>query len=347
MAQNTVRCFGAAWLSLVLAAQATTGVWTNVSGGYWAEPANWQDGFVPATSGTSAGGGDVADFTALGSGQTVTLTNSTFCGVMLFPNLPDAVWTVAGGTLGLANAPSFPVDLHGEIRVDGGTLNLAAPITGVYNGIAKTGAGSLRLSATNTFAGITRLSGGTLLLTNGAMLAYSPVVFASSSAALVLEANAQVGGLETRCLPQPTVALNGHTLTLGGEAVTRSFGGTFVNGALVFARGSTQTFAGTQQVSSVRLENGGLNLGIGVNVAGWWRFDDPAQVGKDSGPRANHLVQSGTQTQWLADDPERGSVLALDGAGACLAGPNGGAVAGLPVSTCRSPSRSGSSRRRT
>jgi autotransporter-associated beta strand protein len=315
-----------------LLARAGTGVWANVSGGYWADPANWQDGVVPVSAGTSAGGGDVADFTALGSGQTVTVTNTTFSGAMLFPNLPGGAWTVTGSALGLSNSPAFPAEQHGEIRVDGGTLHLAAPITSVNNGVAKTGAGALRLAATNTFTGITRLSGGTLSLANGAMLAYSPVVFASPSAALALEGDAQVGGVETLCQPQSAVALNGHTLTLGGETGLRAFGGTFANGSLVFARGSTQTFAGTQQVSSVRLENGSLNLGIGVSVAGWWRFDDPAQVGKDSGPRANHLVQSGTQAAWLASDAERGSVLALEGAGACLAGPNGGAVAGFPVS---------------
>lgn len=315
-----------------LTVRAGTGVWTQVSGGTWAESANWQDGFVPLSSGTAAGGGDVADFTALGTGQAVTLTNSTGAGALLFSNATDAVWTVAGSALGLANAPSFPADRFGEIRVEGGTLNLATPVTSSGFGLAKTGAGTLRLSATNTFVGLTWLSGGTLKLTNGAMLAYSPVVFAAPGAALALEADAQVGGLETRCLPQPTVALGGHALTLGGESVQRAFGGMFVNGALVFARGDTQVFAGTQQVAAVRLENGGLNLGIGVKVAGWWRFNDPSQVGWDSGPRANHLVQAGAQTQWLADDPERGSVLALNGAGAYLAGADGGAVAGLPVS---------------
>ena len=60
------------------AAQAATGVWVNVTGGYWAEAGNWQDGFVPS------GAPDVADFSALGSGETVTVTNDTGIGAMVF-----------------------------------------------------------------------------------------------------------------------------------------------------------------------------------------------------------------------------------------------------------------------
>lgn len=234
--------------------------------------------------------------------------------------------------MGLANAPSFPADRFGEIRVEGGTLNWPLPWTSSGLWACEDRGGDRLAVGDEYLVGLTWLSGGTLKLTTGAMLAYSPNGVRGAGRRAGAEADAQVGGLETRCLPQPTVALGGHALTLGGESVQRAFGGMFVNGALVSARGDTQVFAGTQQVAAVRLENGGLNLGIGVKVAGWWRFNDPSQVGWDSGPRANHLVQAGAQTQWLADDPECGSVLALNGAGAYLAGADGGAVAGLPVS---------------
>lgn len=40
-----------------LTVRAGTGVWTRVPGGTWAESANWQDGFVPLSSGTAAGAG--------------------------------------------------------------------------------------------------------------------------------------------------------------------------------------------------------------------------------------------------------------------------------------------------
>ncbi|MDD2347873.1 MAG: hypothetical protein PHS50_06380, partial [Kiritimatiellae bacterium] len=239
---------------------------------------------------------------------------------------------MTGGGLGLANAPDFLADRYGEIRVSGGMLNLESPITssGGY-GVAKTGDGTLRLSSRHTYGGAMRLKAGCLMLTNGADLA-GAVFVEAPDATLRLEGNAQIGSIESWCMPPTTVGLGGYTLSLGGEASVRVFDGCFTNGTLRFTRGNALVVTDTQRVSSVRLENGRLVCGNSVDITGWWRFDDTAQVGKDSGPRANHLVTYGTQAQWLANDPERGSVLALEGAGAWLRIPGGGQFTGLPVS---------------
>lgn len=322
-----------AWaVSGAIAAQAATGVWSNVSGGYWADGANWQDSVVPSSAGSEPGSGDVADFTALAAGETVTVTNYTGSGALRFAGLAGDFWTVTGGSLGLANAPDFLAERYGEIRVDGGELNLVAPVNNGGYGVAKTGTGTLRLSSTHTYTGFTHLKAGRLALTNGAGLAVSAVIVDAPDAALQLEGDAQIGSIESRCVPQTTVDLGGHTLSIGGVGSARAFDGCFSNGALRFTRGDALVVTDTQNVTAVRLENGSLACGVGVTVAGWWRFDDAAQAGKDAGPRANHLVESGTQTQWLANDSERGSVLALEGAGTWLAGPNGGEIEGLPVS---------------
>lgn len=331
-AKRMVWC-GCAFIAVcAFSARAVTGVWTNVSGGYWADDANWQGGVVPSSSGAEPGAGDVADFTALPVGETVTLTNYTAIGSLWFSGLADDLWTVTGGGLGLANAPDFLADRYGEIRVNGGTLNLESPITssGGY-GVAKTGDGTLRLSSKHTYGGAMRLKAGCLMLTNGADLA-GAVFVEAPDATLRLEGNAQIGSIESWCMPPTTVDLGGYTLSFGGEASVRAFDGCFTNGTLRFTRGNALVVTDAQRVSSVRLENGSLVCGIRVDITGWWRFDDAAQVGRDSGPRANHLTTHGTQAQWLADDPERGSVLALDGAGAWLVGPNGGQIDGLPVS---------------
>ncbi|MDD4102865.1 MAG: hypothetical protein PHU80_09600 [Kiritimatiellae bacterium] len=132
-----------AWaVSGAIAAQAATGVWSNVSGGYWADSANWQDGVVPSSAGSEPAGGDVADFTALASGETVTLTNATSFGALRFTGLADDVWTITGSSMGSANAPDFLTERYGEIRVDEGELNLASPISNGGYGVAKTGNGS-------------------------------------------------------------------------------------------------------------------------------------------------------------------------------------------------------------
>lgn len=83
-AKRMVWC-GCAFIAVcAFSARAVTGVWTNVSGGYWADDANWQGGVVPSSSGAEPGAGDVADFTALPVGETVTLTNYTAIGSLWF-----------------------------------------------------------------------------------------------------------------------------------------------------------------------------------------------------------------------------------------------------------------------
>jgi autotransporter-associated beta strand protein len=309
-----------------VSSRAVTNVWTNASGGYWADEANWQDGMVPNVY------SNAVDFTALAPGETVSVTNIS-AGSLFFSGLPGDVWTLVGTNFRIGQSTIAPVDEPATIRVEGGTLTVQVPFpASMIHGLTKAGSGDLRLTAANSFSGATRLTGGTLFLSNETALLYSPVFFESPDAALVLESDTQVGGLETRCVPPPVVDLGGRMLTVGGEGSTRSFGGMLTNGALVMARGESQTFTATQGIESVRLENGSMNLiSPGATITGWWRFDDPAQPGKDSGPYANHLAQTGSQTQWLTADAERGSVLSLDGAGAYLAQAAGG-IAALPVS---------------
>ena len=51
---------------------------------------------VPSSSGAEPGAGDVADFTALPVGETVTLTNYTAIGSLWFSGSADDLWTVTG-----------------------------------------------------------------------------------------------------------------------------------------------------------------------------------------------------------------------------------------------------------
>jgi hypothetical protein len=75
-------------------AQADTGVWINVSGGYWTDTNNWQNGYVPL------GSPNAADFSVLGPGETVTVTNYTGIGAILFTGAGDDVWTLSGSSMG-------------------------------------------------------------------------------------------------------------------------------------------------------------------------------------------------------------------------------------------------------
>jgi autotransporter-associated beta strand protein len=90
--------------------------------------------------------------------------------------------------------------------------------------VAKTGSGVLRLSTTHTFTGSLRLDGGVLALTNGAVLQRNSVVFNATNVVLALEGDASIGGVESLVSPEPDIALNGHTLQVGG-AGTAIWGG--------------------------------------------------------------------------------------------------------------------------
>ena len=97
-------------------ADVVTNVWINPAGGYWSDPANWQNGNVAIST-------TVADFHQLASGSKVTITNYTCVGGMVFSGGADDVWTLE--TTSEAKL-SFRTDLFGctPICVEGGTLQL-------------------------------------------------------------------------------------------------------------------------------------------------------------------------------------------------------------------------------
>jgi autotransporter-associated beta strand protein len=297
----------AAIMCVACAAYADTGVWTNVSGGYWADTNNWQSGYVPV--GTT----NVADFAGLNSSETVMLTNYTEIGAVLFAGTEGDVWTLATDTnavMGFAQ-----VDQAGEIQVEGGRLNVMIPIKNADYGILKKGSGALYIAGTNDYTGITSLDGGTLILTNGTALRKSSVVFNSTNAVLKLQGDALIGGLTSAVEPTPDVALNGYELQIGGSQDQLEWSGRFTGtGTLAVVRGEVQTLTSEQSWKGVaRVDNGILQLGRQQGqIVGWWRFDDAQDIGKDSGSLDNNLSRNGSPTQWQVQDAERGAVLTLD-----------------------------------
>jgi len=124
-----------------------TGTWDSVT-------ANWRQGSDTGTAvlWPAAGAGtDEAIFA--GSAGTVTLSGTQTANQLGF-TVTD--YTLTGGTLDLdGTAPA--------ISVTTGTATIASPVSGSA-GLVKTGAGTLVLSAANTFTGGTTISAGTLQL---------------------------------------------------------------------------------------------------------------------------------------------------------------------------------------
>jgi autotransporter-associated beta strand protein len=144
--------------TLVIAAPAGSGVWTNLLGGSWATGGNWDGGLI-------AGGTDAAaDFGTLNlaANRTVTLDGNRTIGSLITDDLnPSAQhnWTInagSGGTLTLATSSGTP-----NIAVKSATNTISAVVAGTQ-GFTKTGPGYLALTASDTFTGTATVSAGTL-----------------------------------------------------------------------------------------------------------------------------------------------------------------------------------------
>ena len=145
------------------AALAANGTWTNtISGGLWSSPENWQAGVV------AEGNGSSADFSTLN-----ILSNNT-----VHLDAPHTISSVTFGDTDITSAASWVMDNNGfttntltlsgsspSITVDalgeGATATISAGLAGT-SGLIKDGAGTLVLSASNTYSGVTSIEGGIL-----------------------------------------------------------------------------------------------------------------------------------------------------------------------------------------
>lgn len=134
-------------------------------------------------------------------------------------------------------------------------------------GLSKQGAGSLTLSATNTYTGPTLIGGGTLALSTGASLASSLITV--GTAALSTSAYLDVSALSSGLTLAPNQTINGRGTILGNMVV----GG----GATVSPGNSTGLLT---QTGAVTFASGGrytleINNAIGTagSSSGWDLFD--------------------------------------------------------------------------
>ncbi|MBM4021472.1 MAG: hypothetical protein FJ284_04370 [Planctomycetes bacterium] len=227
-------------------AWAGDGTWTGAGGNLlWSTPENWSGNQV-ADGGGSTGLFDGLDLVADAS---VALDAPRTLGGLAFGDLGTATpggWTLtnngsAANVLTLAGGqPTITVGGLGTGRI----AEITAAIAGSA-GLVKSGAGQLRLSATNSYTGGTTISGGTLWIT----------------------ADGQLGGAAAITIE------NGAALRLGNQA-------TGTNTTLAAGRGIVLG-AGTQKIikdtrRTVRID--GVISGTGGLI-----FDDSTAAGGDGG----------------------------------------------------------------
>jgi len=200
IASPLLLCLLAILLNLLLpaSARAVSSTWTNKSGGSWTNTLNWAGSVI------ADGPGSAADFTTLNldNDVTVTLDGDRTIGTSLFDdqNSTKHNWALtpgSGGSLTLVVSAGSPI-----ITVGSATTTISAVMAGT-NGLAKSGPGTLLLSATNTYTGPTTVNAGTVLV-NGKL---------GGGGAVTVQSGTTLGG--TGAITGPVIVQSGATLSPG------------------------------------------------------------------------------------------------------------------------------------
>jgi autotransporter-associated beta strand protein len=224
-------------------ALADNGTWNQASGGTWADgtTAPWLNGIVADGSGFTANFStqDITSATTIALGAPRTIGNLTFADTT---TATAASWVLSNGgnaanILTLDGAtPSISVSALGS----GATTTISAVIAGT-NGLTKLGAGTLVLTATNTYTGGTTINGGRLTISNASALGNGAVTIVSGGL-----------GLQNSINFSNTLNLN------GGAALLANGGNNIISGTTNVISNSTVTVANT--TGSITL-GGTINLG--------------------------------------------------------------------------------------
>jgi autotransporter-associated beta strand protein len=263
------------------------GIWTQTAGGSrsWNTASNWNNNTVP-----SPGFGQTLDFSTvnLAADTTLDLAANRTGGIWRFGDTTGSEnWIVSeGNTLTLAGATP-------GIEVVNNTTTLDCIVAGT-SGLAKTGAGTLVLTGSNTYTGGTSLTDGSLAihhpnaigtgsLTIGS--ASNPILRNDSGAAITLPNNPMVwtgnwrhsgNGLDfgtgnVSITSNSTQEITSGTLSLGG-VVSGGFGinkqgsGTLVLNGLNTYTGSTILRQGSIHINTLR--NYGASSSLGAPASG-------------------------------------------------------------------------------
>jgi autotransporter-associated beta strand protein len=206
------------------------------------------------------------------------------------------------------------------IDTNGNDVTFGSPLSG-YGGLTKLGAGTLTLSASNSYTGVTTVSGGTLQLGNGStangavqgdILNQSAVVFANPLPQTYSGVISGSGGL-TMAGPgtftltgsntySGSTTVNGGTLQLGdGAAANGSVQGNILNeSAVVFATPLAQTYSGviSGNGSLTMAGSGTLTLTGSNTYTGGTTIANCGTLQLGDGAAANGYVQGNIVLNW-------------------------------------------------
>lgn len=230
----------------------------------------------------------------LASGQTVTLNGLLKTG--------NNAATISGG-LGLTTAAEFVI----RTNEASDALTISTPILG-GNALTKAGAGTLTLSAPNTYTGTTTVNQGTLALRGGMnALVVNTAMVVQNGGTLDLGGNSQyIGALTSAGTFEGnggTITGNGGTFTTNGSSTT--FGGNFTGSVNL-----TKAGTGTMTLSSASDTTGAVNIiGTGLTLKDGGAFTGSTGVNV----KFSTFTIDNTGTKNMTDRVSNAAPITLDG----------------------------------
>src|SRR3989442_1061261 len=292
---------------------AQTFTWTGTQNANWSVANNWAGGVAPAGTGAEnlvfpAGAANLLtnNTTNNGSFNSVTIkgTGYTLGNKAITLGAGGLADSSAAGSNTISLGITFAATRTVTVSNAATTLTISGVITGA-GGLTKSGAGTLVLSAANTYTGVTTINAGTISIPTDAALGTPPgaatpgrIVFAGgtlrSTATFALAANRGIslsgaGTISTD--PATTLTYGGIiagagavtssapgtvTLTAGGNNSSTAFTGVIQNGSGTV--GLTKTGTGTLTLSGVNTYSGATTVSAGTLFVNGTQAASPVSV---------------------------------------------------------------------
>ena len=184
----------------------------------------------------------------------------------------DVNETVTVLSIADSGSPGGGIDIASGKTLSAGTTtdsSFSGSIIGTDASFTKLGSGSLTLSGTNTYDGVTTIAAGKLHLDGPQAISdSSAVILSSTSSDLDVDQSVTIGSLQSSVASSVTLDGTATVLTTGGDNLTTIFAGNIsgTTGALTKEGSGTFTLSGTNAYTGATTINDGV-LAIGSSTA--------------------------------------------------------------------------------